>query len=70
MKKFPKKVNWSFKLAIDGHGRNVKEALRAALENELYKIDSDYHPSDFKKIEMHEVVHIDEDGSMYGFEDE
>lgn len=70
MEKFEKKVNWTFKITIDGHGRNVREALEAALNNELYKIESDYCPSDLQKIEDHEVVTIDRDGSQYGFEEE
>lgn len=64
MKTFDKKVNWSFKIAIDGHGRNCKEALVSALENELRKIEMDYHPNDLEAIENHEVVAIDQDGNL------
>lgn len=68
-RKFEKKVNWTFKITIDGHGRNCKEALRAALNNELDKIENDYCGIDYEKIEDHEVVDIDIHGSQYGFED-
>jgi hypothetical protein len=69
VKNLEKKVNWDFKISISGYGRNCKEALIAAAENLLYQIDSDFCPGDFEKIETHEVIHVDETGEMYGFEE-
>lgn len=69
MKTFPRKVNWTFQLTLEGHGRNCKEALLKACKNEIMKIDNDYMKNDYEQIEKHNVIHIDEDGSQYGFEE-
>ena len=58
-RKYKDKVRWEFKIAIGGHGRNCKEALRSAAENLLSIID-DFGPNDLGAIEEFETVLIDE----------
>ena len=59
-KKFDKKVRWYFKIAIEGYGQNVEEALTDAAEKLLNDIQDWKYDSTLEKIELHETEFIDE----------
>lgn len=59
-RKYEKKVLWSFKLACEGHGRDVREALTSAINRLQYQLKNDWSEADLLAIEDHELVMVDD----------
>jgi hypothetical protein len=55
---FDKKVRWDFAVPIYGYGKNCKEALLNALNDEIGRIKRDYSDDDLESIEMHNLILI------------
>lgn len=54
------KTRYNFKYSMHGYGDNIKEALRDALRASL-DATYDFNVSDWKSIELHEVVSIEDE---------
>lgn len=68
MKKFKNHVRWDFRIALDGNGKNCRDALRDALTRGLQNLEDG--TLDVELIENHEVMHIDETDTTEEWEKE
>ena len=61
LNKFDKKVRWDFKLPIYGYGKNCKEALINALNDEIGRVERNYTHKDLECIEKSDLILISPD---------
>ena len=60
LRQFKKNVLWEFKIAITGHGKNIKESLMDAAQKLDDQVQFNFQKSDFEAIEKYELVNINE----------